>query len=74
MDASYLSFLRTNDFHCVFRCYYGVNANTVHNSKAFLLTVESNNMSLDQTAPGFGSYCLQYRESSSSSTEEIGHA
>ena len=30
MDASYLSFLRTNDFHCVFRYYYGVNANTEH--------------------------------------------
>ena len=29
MDASYLSFLRTNDFRCVFRYYYGVNANTV---------------------------------------------
>ena len=28
MDASYLSFLRTNDFRCVFRYYYGVNANT----------------------------------------------
>ena len=27
MDASYLSFLRTNDFRCVFRYYYGVNAN-----------------------------------------------
>ena len=29
MDASYLSFLRTKDFRCVFRYYYGVNANTV---------------------------------------------
>ena len=28
MDASYLSFLRTNDFRCIFRYYYGVNANT----------------------------------------------
>ena len=28
MDASYLFFLRTNDFRCVFRYYYGVNANT----------------------------------------------
>ena len=28
MDASYLSFLLTNDFRCVFRYYYGVNANT----------------------------------------------
>ena len=28
MDASYLSFLCTNDFRCVFRFYYGVNANT----------------------------------------------
>ena len=31
-------------------------------------------MNPDQTAPGFGSYCLQYRESSSSSTEEIVYA
>ena len=29
MDASYLSFLRTNDFCCVFRYYYDVNTNTV---------------------------------------------
>ena len=28
MDASYLSFLCTNDFRCVIRYYYGVNANT----------------------------------------------
>ena len=28
MDASYLTFLRTNDFRCVFRYYYNVNANT----------------------------------------------
>ena len=28
LDASYLSFLRTNDFRCVFRYYYGVIANT----------------------------------------------
>ena len=28
MDASYLSFLGTNDFRCVFRYYYDVNANT----------------------------------------------
>ena len=28
MDASYFSFLRTNDFRCVFRYYYGVNSNT----------------------------------------------
>ena len=28
MDAGYLSNLRTNDFRCVFRYYYGVNANT----------------------------------------------
>ena len=29
MDASFLSFLHTNDFRCVIRYYYGVNANTV---------------------------------------------
>ena len=28
MDASYLSILRSNDFRCVFRYYYDVNANT----------------------------------------------
>ena len=28
MDVSYLSFLLTNDFRCVFRYYYGVNTNT----------------------------------------------
>ena len=28
MYAGYLSILRTNDFRCVFRYYYGVNANT----------------------------------------------
>ena len=28
MDASYLSFLSTNNFRCVFRYYFGVNANT----------------------------------------------
>ena len=28
MDASYLSFLHTNNFPCVFRYYYGVNTNT----------------------------------------------
>ena len=30
MDVSYLSFLRTNDFRCVFRYNYGVNVNTVY--------------------------------------------
>ena len=28
MYAGYLSILRTNDFRCVFRYYYGVNVNT----------------------------------------------
>ena len=28
MYAGYLSILRTNDFRCVFRYYYGVNTNT----------------------------------------------
>ena len=28
MDASYMSILHTNNFHCVFRYYYDVNANT----------------------------------------------
>ena len=29
IDAAYLSILQTNDFRCVFRYYYGENANTV---------------------------------------------
>ena len=29
MDASYLSVLRTKPFRCIFRYYYGINANTV---------------------------------------------
>ena len=28
MYAGYLSILRSNDFRCIFRYYYGVNANT----------------------------------------------
>ena len=28
MDAGYLPILRTNDFRCVFRYFYGVNAST----------------------------------------------
>ena len=28
MYPGYLSILRTNDFRCVFRYYYGVNVNT----------------------------------------------
>ena len=28
MDTGYLSILLTNNFRCVFRYYYGVNANT----------------------------------------------
>ena len=30
LDASYMSILRTNYFHCVFRYYYDVNPNTVN--------------------------------------------
>ena len=35
MYAGYLSILRSNDFCCVFRYYYGVNANTAVDSEIF---------------------------------------
>ena len=37
MDASYLSFLCTNDFRCVLRYYYGVNVNTEFNAMYTLM-------------------------------------
>ena len=49
MDASYFSFLRTNDFRCVFRYYYGVNANTELEYTCCKYLVDTKHTSLDET-------------------------
>ena len=43
-DASYMSFLRTNNFHCVFRYYYDVNANTVYQLKHVFWGTQKNRL------------------------------